>query len=313
MESSNLNLDFPPNLEVAIRTLTFGGYLLEGANRKPGYALIYMDRYDEFGARQKYCFTLFENDPGEGEVQAAEIAAKYKKATLVVISPSIYPNLPSIEWERFINLFGGPVFSLSPLESEFADHLSQLGHNHLPTGVDGKADDLFEKYIRNALEFIFGCKVIPYGQERRFEPRPDGIIWQREKFTALYDAKAYSSGYAVTANTIRQFSSYVSDFRKRYNQFFTLNAFIVISADFPHRKSTLESRSREFQADAGVPLIFLKSDMVIEMIKLLAKSPSLRRSISWRKVFTNPVIELSQVKDEIRLIQKDQIIPKIGV
>lgn len=309
MDNSNLTLNTSPNLEVTLRTLTLGGFLLEGARRNPGYALIDMDRYDEFGARHKYCFALFEHDPGDGEIQAAEIAANHKGATLVIISPDINTSHPSIDWERFINLFGGPVFSLSPLEAEFAMHISQLGRNQLPSGVSGKADDLFEKYVRNALEFIFGSRVIPYGQVRRFEPRPDGIVWQNERFTALYDAKAYSGGYEVTADTIRQFSSYVSDFRKRYNQFFTLNAFIVISWDFPHQKPTLESRSRELQAAAGVPLIFLKSDMIIELIKVLAKSPSLRRSINWRKVFTNPVIELNQVEDEIHLIQKDRIIP----
>lgn len=311
MEDPFLNLNYPPSLEIAIRTLTFGGFLLEGANRNPGYALIYMERYDEFGARQKYCFAIFEHNPGEDEVAAVEIVANYKKATLVVISPSLYQSRPSIEWERFINLFGGPIFSLSPLDTEFADHINLLGQNLLPNGLDGKADDLFEKYVRNALEFIFGCKVILYGQERRFEPRPDGIVWQNEKFTALYDTKAYSGGYKVTTDSIRQFSSYVSDFRKRYNHFFKLNAFIVISGDFPHRKSTLDSRSRELQAEVGIPLVFLKSDTITQLIKLIAKVPSLRSSINWRKIFTNPVIEMDQVLEEIRLIQKDHIIPKI--
>lgn len=311
-ENLNLGLNSIPSLEVAIRTLTIGGFILEGANRKPGYALIYMDRYDEFGQKQNYCFALFENDPSKNEVEAARIAAKHKKAYLVVISPDIISNIPSIEWERFINLFGGAVFSLSALETEFADHLNHLGRNQLPNGVKGKADDLYEKYARNALEFIFGCKVIPYGQERRFESRPDGIILQSEKFTALYDTKAYSSGYDVSLETIRQFSSYVRDFRRRYSQFFELNAFVVISCDFPHRKTTLESRSRELLAEVGVPLIFLNSVTIIDVIKLLARSPSLRRSINWRKVFTNPVIEISYVKDEIQMIQKDLIIPKVG-
>ena len=83
-----------------------------------------------------------------------------------------------IEWDRFLNLFGGPIFGLSPLESDFGTQLNQLGQNKLPLGLEGKADDLFELYVRNAFEFIFGCKVIRYGQDRRFETRPDGIILQ---------------------------------------------------------------------------------------------------------------------------------------
>lgn len=300
----------PPNLQVAIRTLTIGGFSLEKANRFPGYALIYMYRYDEFGVKQQYCFALFENEPEAEQIQAAEIAAKHNKAELVIIGSTPASEKPNVLWNRFLNLFGGPVYSYSPLESEFGDYLRQLSFNKLPTGLEGKPDDLFELYAHKALEFIFGCKVHRYGQERRFEARPDGVIIQDRIFSALYDAKAYSNGYDVTLDSIRQFSSYVTEFRSRYSQYFELNAFIVISGSFPHSKETLEGRSRQFLSETSIPLAFLTAESVVQIIDLLSNFPSARRSINWRKIFVYPVVGPELVQAELQLLNKDKIIAK---
>ncbi len=299
-----------PDIQVAVRTLTVGGFILENANRFPSYALIYMHRYDEFGGRQQYCFALFESKPVSEQIQAAEIAAHHNKAELVVISPAIVNNTPNIEWNHFLNLFGGPIYSYSPLEPEFGDHLKQLSINKLPAGVVGKPDDLFELYIHRALEFIFGCKVNRYGQERRFEARPDGVILQDRMFSALYDTKAYSNGYDVSLDSIRQFSSYVTEFKNRYSQYFELHSFIVISGYFAHTKEILESKSRQLLAEVNVPLVFLTAESVVQIIALLSDFPSARRSINWRKIFVNPVFTSNLVEAELGVIDKDKIIVK---
>lgn len=249
-----------PNLEIAVRTLALGGFFLDGAIRNPGYALLHMTRHDEFGVQQKYTFALFENEPTNDQIEAAKIDVKHRKSSLVVISPSISENSTYIEWDRFINIFGGPVSSSSVLEPEFGSQLIALGKNHLPKGLTGKPDDLFEIYVRNALEFLFRCRVIRYGQDRRFEARPDGIVIHEKNFVALYDAKAYSRGYEITETSLRQFKSYVDDFKRRYGQYFDVNAFIVISGLFPHKKKTLEKRSREMQSVTGIPLACIQAD-----------------------------------------------------
>lgn len=299
-----------PDLQVAVRTLTVGGFILEKVRRFPGYALIYMFRYDVFGVRQKYCFALFERKPVSEQIQAADIAANHNKAELVVISPATIKDTSNIEWKRFLNLFGGPIHSYNPLEPEYGEQLKKLAFNKLPTSLVGKPDDLFELYVQRALEFIFGCKVHRYGQERRFEARPDGVILQDKTFSALYDTKAYSKGYDVTLDSIRQFSSYVSDFRSRYDQFFELHSFIVVSGAFPHTKKTLENRSRLLLSEANIPLAFLTAETIVHIIDLLADFPSARRSINWRKIFVNPVIVPELVQAEIQLISKDKIIAK---
>jgi hypothetical protein len=129
-------------------------------------------------------------------------------------------------------------------------------------------------------------------------------------FSTLYDAKAYSNGYDVTLDSIRQFSSYVTEFRSRYSQYFELNAFIVISGSFPHSKETLEGRSRQFLSETSIPLAFLTAESVVQIIDLLSNFPSARRSINWRKIFVNPVVGPELVQAELQLINKDKIIAK---
>jgi hypothetical protein len=309
MDTINTQPD-EPSLQIAIRTLTGGGFTLEKANRFPGYALIYMHRYDEFGVKQEYCFALFEKDPEPAQIQASRIGANHHNSELVIVSPKAIPELPGAPWNRFLNLFGGPVYSYSPLEPEFGKHLIELGFNKLPAGLEGKPDDLFEVYVHKALEFIFGCRVHRYGQERRFEARPDGVVLQDKSYSALYDAKAYSNGYDVTLDSIRQFGSYVTEFRDRYNQFFELNTFIVVSGSFSQSSRTLETRSRDFLALANVPLAFMTADTMVAIVRLLSDFPSARRSINWRRIMANTIVRPGLIEAELDLIGKDNVAPQ---
>ena len=266
-------------------------------------------RYDEFGTRQQYCFALSDGQLGEAQVKAVEIISGHLHAVPVIIGEA-NTNIPTIEWLRFINLFGGPVNDVTPLDPLFVDHLSLLGFNKLPAGLIGKPDDLFEAYVRAALEFIFAGRVIRYGQDRRFEARPDGLAIPNPHFSALYDAKAYSDGYDVTIDTIRQFSSYVRDFQRRYISYRQgINAFIAVSGGFLQQPDTLESRSRELISDCHVPLAFITAQDLSTIISLLREHPSTRRSINWARVFTDPVVNPERVRRDMIAILKDGIIP----
>ena len=115
---------------------------------------------------------------------------------------------------------------------EFIENLVILGHNQVPENLSGKADDLFEIYVHTALEFILGGRVVRYGQARLFEERPDGLAIPNPHFVALYDTKAYTNGYKVTENSIRQFESYINYFVSIYSDWYKLNSFINISGEF---------------------------------------------------------------------------------
>lgn len=304
-------MDIPdhPNLTVAIRTLVAGGFMLVTVQRNPGYVLLHMDRPDEFGATHRYCLALAEDNFQEAHVAGAKISAEHRRAQLILIGHGETNDVPSVEWERFLNLFGGPVFTSTPFEPNFTGQLVQLGFNQLPEGMEGKPDDLYEAYSRIALEFVLGTRVIRYGQDRLFEARPDGIVLPYHGFAALYDAKAYAKGYEVTLDTIRQFCSYVEDFRNRYRPYLQhLSAFIVLSSEFPHRPETLANRSRELFAACGVPLIFLTSESLGEIVAFLSTRSVTRSAINWRRVFAEPIVTVESVQKEVEVVKRDEIL-----
>jgi hypothetical protein len=297
-----------PDLKLAITTLTTAGFILERVDRHPGYALIVMSRPDEFSVFHKYCFALAENNRfDETQVAAIEIPAKQFNARLVFIGAHATAS-PSVDWNRFLGLCGGPVFSTSPLDDRFCADLVTLGRNELPAGLTGRPDDLFEIYVRSALEFILGVRVIRYGQDRRFEMRPDGIVLPYDQLAALYDAKAYADGYPVTADSMRQFSSYVTDFRARYTNFFQLNVFIAISGRFQQQEAALRERSAELLASCGIPLTFLTADVLSGIVQAVARAPAVRRSLNWKRIFADPIVQLSRVTDDIQAVLKDGIV-----
>lgn len=299
-----------PDLPVAVRTLVAGGFVLDAAERNPGYALLHMHRVDEFGAVHSYSFAIAEKRLHPAQVAAAQIASGHKRSRLVLIGEADGTELPAVEWDRFLNLFGGPVFGASPFDPQFRGQIALLGTNQVPDGLVGKADDLFEAYVRDALEFILGGRVIRYGQDRRFEARPDGIALPGHNFCALYDAKAYRDGYPVSAESIRQFKSYVEDFEKRYRAYLPrVNAFIVISGDFVQGGDALGDRSRELQAECGVPLVFLRANDLGEIVAMVAERPAVRRSIDWRRIFADPIISTSRVRKDMDAVLRDRIVP----
>ena len=291
-----------------MRTLLSGGFLLDRVEREPGYALLVARRLDEFRVAHRYCFALFEDGFSSSQVETVRIEAKHYSAEPVLVGEGI-AKIPSLEWDRFISLFGGPILSLKPFEPQFREHLYELGHNLLPEGLEGKPDDLFEVYVREALEFVLGARVRRYGQERRFEVRPDGVVLPSQNFYALYDAKAYSKGYKVTQDSLRQFGSYVKDFSMRYDPYLQrLNAFVVVSGKFVQGEKALDQRSREFIAEHHVPLSFLTADTMGEMIEILSETPVVRRAIKWSRVFSDSVVQASRVRAEVDTVLRDETV-----
>lgn len=297
-----------PAFPLVVRALLYGGFDLDRVEREPGYALFVASRPDEFGVPHRYCFAVFEEEFSFSQVETVKIEAEHYGAEPVLVGEG-NADVPRLGWDRFIGLFGGPVLSLKPFEPRFREHLRELGRNRLPEGVRGEPDDLFEVYVREALEFVLAARVRRYGQDRRFEVRPDGIVLPHRNFYALYDAKAYGKGYKVTQASVRQFGSYVEDFSARYGTYLRrLNCFLVVSGSFVQGERALERRSREFVAKHGVPLSFLKADALGEMVEVLSGTPVVRKAIDWSSVFSDPVAQESRVRAEVQAVLRDETI-----
>ncbi|MDQ3817217.1 MAG: hypothetical protein M3362_05945 [Acidobacteriota bacterium] len=297
-----------PNI---VRTLVGSGFVLEKVTRKPTYIAFDVYRSDEFGVRWRYLFVF----TGGGRISSSDVdgltrIAAHGKASLVIVGStnSGRTDVPIITLKDFEGRLGGLIPSFLPLQSSYAAQLTTLGLNKLPSGLSGTPDDLFEVYVHSGLQFILQDKVIRYGQDRRGEVVPDGLVLSRNSFHLLYDCKAAKDGYEISRNSIRQFADYVDNFHRRYESYMgRLHAFLVISGKFKS-DGTLEGRARELYAECKVPLVFLTATELGKIIALFADRPALRQSVDWPAIFSNVSVSVETVESSIKARERDKVI-----
>lgn len=298
-------------IQKIVRTLVGSGFILEKVDRKPTYIVFDVYRSDEFGVRWRYLLA-FSSDDGisSSDVDGLHRIATHGKASLVIIGSGVSkrPDVPVITMREFEGRLGGLIPSFLPLQADYPAHLATLGLNKRPQGLSGTPDDLFEMYVHSGLQFILQDKVIRYGQERRGEVVPDGLVLGRDSFHLLYDCKAAKDGYEISRTSIRQFADYVNSFHSRYEGYVgKLHAFLVISGKFKSDE-TLEGRSRELYSECRVPLVFLTATELGKIISLFADRPVLRQSVDWRVIFSGVSVSVASVESNIRAREKDKVI-----
>lgn len=292
-----------------VRTLIGNRFVLDTVERKPHYMLFKCHRYDEFGVSMPYVFVLCEDSPlGAASAQAIARDAAARRSHAIAICDEPCVLLPSLSWTSFLARCGGPIRSWLPLEATFAPHIDALGHNQAVDGLVGRPDDLFEEYVHVGLQFLLADRVIRYGQDRRGEALPDGLAFSKDHLALPYDAKAYSNGYEVNHNSIRQFASYVRDFDTRYGHYLGRPyAFLLVSGHFTNGVRSLSVQSRALQVECGVSLVYMKAADLGAATTVLAQQPALRSAINWRKVFTETLVTLSVINEALDTVRKDNI------
>jgi hypothetical protein len=298
-------------LAAIVNTLIGSGFQLVNVTSKPSYLLLRVYRTDEFGNRQRYVFAY----SGDNTLKAPAIAGLRKVAAkdtapLVIIgrAEKSDPIIPILTLAQFVGQMGGSVPTFLPLEPAYPAQLAELGLNKKPSGLMGKADELFEAYVHAGLQFLLQRKVIRYGQDRLFETVPDGLVLGRNSIQLLYDCKAYKKGYPLSRDAIRQFSDYVRSFHQRYESYIgRLHAFLVISGKF-QSDATLDTRSQELYSECQVPLVFMSAATLGEVVTLFANARRYRSTIDWKVIFSATTIEAKAVKAQLSARKKDKVI-----
>jgi hypothetical protein len=297
-----------------IRTLVGAGFAVTNTTTKPNYFVAHAKRFDEFGIESTYVFGYCTSGiPSEADCVTLKKLALETQSALVIACDStaaagIGGEVVSISKDDLLAKLGGPVTSLLPLEPEYEAQLRLLAKNQVPAGLHGKADDLFERYVHAGLQFLLRGRVLRYGQERRFEALPDGLILNSSAPLMLYDCKATDSVYEITKDTIRQFADYIREFRNRYSNYLEEpHAFVVVAPEF-QRVSALQNRSNELYAQCRVPLVCLTAEALATCIKLFADRPLLRATIDWKTVFSPPMVEVSNLEKQVTARVNDRVI-----
>ncbi len=294
-----------------IRTLLGAGLTITNVSTKPHFTVVNAERFDEFKLSSRYVFVYCTSGAlSRADCRTINKLVEETHAALVIAGeveerPIIGAVLSK---QDLLARLGGAVSSLLPLEPDYPGQLALLSSNHLPTGLTGTPDDLFESYVHTGLQFLLRGRVLRFGQERRFEALPDGMVINSAAPIILYDCKAAASGYEITKDTLRQFTDYINDYHTRYESYLGRpHAFLVVSSSF-QEPSTLQQRSNELYADCQVPLVCMTARTLADCIGLFADRPRHRMAVDWRRIFVPPQVETSSVKKELAARTKDSVI-----
>ena len=216
-------------------------------------------------------------------------------------------NCRSYTNKKFFDYFGSIINSGLILIPNLSDILDDLGHNILPKGLIGEPDDILEFYVCELLQFLFMSPTRRYGKDRLFQKLPDGVVLGKQ-FMILIDSKAYSSGFEFSADDIERFAFYVDDFNYRYSDYFgRVFTFLVVSGKFNDSLNSISKRSDELYKKCGCKLSCITSEKLGTIVTLLRSTPNNRSSIDWRNILSKLVVEIKDVENEVRRIQKDKI------
>ena len=301
--------DHQRELATFIRTLVGAGLTVTTAITKPNCLVVSATRSDEFGLPSNYVFA-YGTAGSFSSAHCATLAkvAKESRAALVIAGEASAPPKSGvvITKDDLLAKLGGPVLSLLPLEPDYAAQLVALGSSKLPSGLTGRADDLFEAYVHAGLQFLVRGRVLRYGQKRRFEALPDGLAFDNAPLM-LYDCKAAESEYSITKESIRQFGDYIRDFRKRYGKYLGQpHAFLLISSTFQSDKH-ITGKSNELYADCHVPLVCMTAQTLAECVEIFADRPRYRMAIDWARIFVPPTVDTAAVRKQVEAREKDRI------
>lgn len=168
--------------------------------------MIRVRKTDTLGAQARSILLFADNVSDALHQRLSGDAKRYDSTPLVIATGArIKLSTPTrvIHLREFYQLLGGEVRTDRIFNPKLRSIMDDLGHNQLPPGFLGTADDLLESYSQEALQFLLECPVRRYGQERRFEKLPDGLALAKNKFNVGFDAKAYERRFHPSANDIR--------------------------------------------------------------------------------------------------------------
>jgi len=288
-----------------VRTLLLNGYTIDSVQRSDAAQIFEAHRVDELGARVAYAF-LVASEPGEGVITPFVKRAEQLRATPIGLGDFSTPLFAVISFPAFYRILGGSIDEAVVYDDDLPGKLDSLGHNQVPSGLSGKADDLLEDFTKQCLQFVTGRRSLRYGKERLFEAVPDGIVF--EDLAVLVDAKAYSAGFIIEADDLKRFAAYIADFNRRYrDELGSIHSFIVVTGHFEQSLTALEARRSELYAECQTQLTCLKASDLGEMVKQVRLVPSYRKAIAWKRLFSTLILTPELVRLELDRIRKDGV------
>jgi hypothetical protein len=231
----------------------------------------------------KYVFCLIDlPQPLDDELRFVKRRAATEGLTLVLVAQDVGPDW--LSWHEFLELLGGAVPQWRALTAEYGAMTLCLGGNELPANLTGEAWKLFEDAVADGFEFVLGRRVRRLGARVRGEPIADVLLRTPDDKIIVVDAKASKAPFSVGSDELRPIREYVNRQRQRQQGDLPVNGALIVSNAFEQNEKRLIDVSNNLLSDIGVPLAFLETSTLIEMVTALSTGPYFRNKLRWAKV-----------------------------
>ncbi len=302
----------PANLLPRIaRTLLAGGYSIESCHRPAnGAVLLKLRRVEILGGESRTVLLLTDTLSRSLSLALAQISDEEGGAPVIVSRDGkLKTECRQLSVARFFSLLGGELRTDRIFAPRLPEIMSALGHGRCPLGLVGQPDRLLEEITQDGFAYLMESPVRRYGQERAFERLPDAVVLGRNGYNVCLDTKAYRGSYHPSANDMRAFREYVTDFNSRYAEYVSsISVFVVISGSFSRSSKALENRANELLVEVRTPMVFMTARDVGLAVQVMRENGGLRRAIDWRRVFVPPVFALNRLHFELKRVANDGIV-----
>lgn len=292
-----------------LRTLLANGFHLDSAKRVTSSAcILHIHNFDIFETRANYSLLYAPRVLPESIIQGFLSEAKRSRTQPIGLGLITSTVFTCFEEQTFFKKLGGAVNSSLILNPKLEDILHSLGHNKVPNGISGDADDLLEEYSAECLRFILNHSARRYGIERRFESVPDGVALGSNGLVFYFDSKAYRKGYEISADDIRRFADYSADYNRKYEALLgRLHVFMVITGTFKQTRPILAQKSEELYSKCQTPLCCMTARELGLITILLQGNNRFRTALNWKKLLASPIVTFAAVSEQLRTLRKDQL------
>jgi len=294
-----------PDTAVATRTLLAGGFVIEGFQRQPTHIEYRCSRVDFFGVTVPYVVAIFELDAPKSEhLEPLKRSSAADGRVLAIVASA--PGPAWLSWSEFLDSLGGAVPTWRALGIGYSEVLAVSSRNELPPGIKGEPWKVFEDAVGDGLEFVFGRRVLRLGSQLRGQRVGDQITQTPDAQVLLIDAKASKHSFDPSMPELRPLKEYVQLQRQRQLGNYPLSGSVVVAREFARGEKDLTEISKDFLAEAKVPVAFLEVKTLLSMITDLTKDPSIRTAINWSRVFTRGGLSSERLFREELAAAKEQ-------
>jgi hypothetical protein len=281
----------------ATRTLLAFGCDIAGAQTQPGYVELRADLPTAFGSKVGLLLVITDEPSfGAEQIESIRRSAKNQSRSALIVA-----SMPGTDWmshQEFFDSLGGAVPSWRALEPTYAESLAIAARNEVPPGFTGEAWLAFEDIASDGVEYVTGRRVRRLGGRRRGRPVSDSLAQLPDLRLLVLDAKASAGAVDVSLSALRPLHEYtIKQIQRQHGQNEVFGA-LVVAPTFQQDAASQATISAAFNSDVGVPVAFLGSETLIDLVRRCADDPTIRAAVWWHRIFKGGAVLPEDIRAE---------------